>query len=169
MKRLEKFDSFINEEVEEGLVGVGFGTPQTAASWNMMGSMRNNVTGYQMTPIAGKVNDLGMGIAQQALDYEGNDNEDHSGVGYIKEAKEHVGNAIDEAYGSMSAESKEEPEGKAVTEEYIEIIDIDDALEDMKTGWDNWKNGPLTEPSDLKPAAKEFKAYITGWLNKNIK
>ena len=161
MEALKKFDKFT---IEEGLVAVGFGTPQTTASWNMMGSMRNNVTGYQMTPIAGKVTDLGMGIAQQALDYEGNDNGDHSGVGYIKEAKDYVGNAIDEAYGSMSAKNETQ-----VNEEYVEIINIDDALEDMKTGWENWKGGPLTRPSDIKPAAKEFKSYITWWLNKNIK
>lgn len=161
MKPLKKFDKFT---IEEGLVAVGFGTPQTTASWNMMGSMRNNVTGYQMSPIAGKVNDLGMGIAQQALDYEGNDNEDHSGVGYIKEAKDYIGNAIDESYGSMSAKNETQ-----VNEEYIEIINIDDALEDMKTGWENWKSGPLTEPSDIRPAAKEFKDYINGWLNKNIR
>jgi hypothetical protein len=166
MKRLKKFNSFV---IEEGLVAVGFGTPNTSASWNMTGAMRDKVTGYQMTPIAGRVKDLAMGVAQQGFYYQGNNNSDHSGSGYIKEAKNHIGNEIDEAYNSMSTETMDKPKGGAITEEYVEIINIDDALEDMKTGWDNWKGGPLTEPSDIKPAAKEFKAYITGWLNKNIK
>jgi hypothetical protein len=165
MKPLKKFDKFT---IEEGLVAVGFGTPQTTASWNMMGSMRNNVTGYQMSPIAGKVNDLGMGIAQQALDYEGNDNEDHSGTGYIKEAKDYIGNAIDESYGSMSAKNETK-----VNEEYIETLDgkkdITNALEEISLAWLDWKTGPATEPSDIRPAAKELKDYINWWLNKNIK
>jgi len=161
MDKLTNFDKYVKEN--EGLVAVGFGTPMTSATWSTAG-LRGGSTGYTFTPIAGRVKDLAMGIAQQGLDYEGNENPNHSGTQYIKEAKQHVGDAIDESYGSMSA-----TESEAITEEYVEIINIDDALEDMLTGWDNWKNGPLTEPSDIKPAAKEFKAYITGWLNKNIK
>ena len=35
--------------------------------------------------------------------------------------------------------------------------------------WDRWKNGPATEPSDIKPAAKELKGWITRWMKQNIK
>jgi hypothetical protein len=161
MDKLTNFDKYIKEN--EDLVAVGFGTPMTSATWSTAG-LRGGSTGYTFTPIAGRVKDLAMGIAQQGLDYEGNENPNHSGTGYIKEAKQHIGDAIDESYDSMSA-----TESVAITEEYVEIINIDDALEDMKTGWDNWKNGPLTEPSDIRPAAKEFKDYINWWLNKNIK
>ena len=35
--------------------------------------------------------------------------------------------------------------------------------------WDRWKNGPMTEPSDIKPAAKELKGWITRWMKQNIK
>jgi hypothetical protein len=161
MDKLTNFEKYVNEN--EGLVAVGFGTPASSASWSTA-SIRGGDTGYSMQPIAGRVKDLAMGIAQQGLDYEGNENPNHSGTEYIKEAKQHIGDAIDESYDSMSA-----TESVAITEEYVEIINIDDALEDMKTGWDNWKNGPLTEPSDIRPAAKEFKDYINWWLNKNIK
>ena len=166
MKRLEKFDNYLNEETNEDLVAVGFGYPQTAATWSTA-ALRNDVSGYQMTPIAGKVKDLAMGIAQQGLNYENNSNEGHSGTGYIKEAKNFLGNHIDEAYGGMNNESK------AVTEEYIETLDgkkdITNALEEISLAWLDWKTGPATEPSDIKPAAKELKAYIDSWLNKNIK
>ena len=162
MDKLTNFDKYIKEN--EALVAVGFGTPASSASWSMAG-LRGGDTGYSFQPVAGRVKDLAMGIAQQGLDYEGNENPNHSGVEYIKEAKNHIGDHIDETYDAMKGKDTRE----RVTEEYIEIINIDDALEDMLTGWDNWKNGPLTEPSDIKPAAKEFKAYITGWLNKNIK
>ena len=162
MDKLTNFDKYIKEN--EALVAVGFGTPASSASWSMAG-LRGGDTGYSFQPVAGRVKDLAMGIAQQGLDYEGNENPNHSGVEYIKEAKNHIGDHIDETYDAMKGKDTRE----RVTEEYIEIINIDDALEDMLTGWDNWKNGPLTVPSDIKPAAKEFKAYINGWMNKNIK
>ncbi len=168
MKKIEKFNDFLSESTDEGFVAVGFGTPNSAASWSTA-ALRNNTSGYELTPIAGNIKDLGQGIAQQAVNYETSANPDESGVGYIKEAKSMIGDHIDECYQHALEEHKENDSGKKVNEEYVEIINIDDALEDMKNGWEQWKNGPLTEPSDIRPAAKEFKAYITGWLNKNIK
>ena len=166
MDKLTNFDKYVKEN--EGLVAVGFGTPMTSATWSTAG-LRGGSTGYTFTPIAGRVKDLAMGIAQQGLDYEGNENPDHSGTGYIKEAKQHIGDAIDESYDSMSAGS----ESKQVTEEYIELIDgkgdIGAGIEMIKDAWLHWKNGPMTEPKHIRPAKKELIDYITQWLNKDIK
>jgi hypothetical protein len=165
MDKLTNFDKYVKEN--EGLVAVGFGTPMSSATWSTAG-LRGGSTGYTFTPIAGRVKDLAMGIAQQGLDYEGNENSNHSGTGYIKEAKQHIGDAIDESYDSMSA-----TESVAITEEYMETLDgkkdITNALEEISLAWLDWKTGPATEPSHVKPAAKELKAYINDWMNKNIK
>ena len=57
-----------------------------------------------------------------------------------------------------------------VNEEYIEIMrDLDEGLMLIKDGWLEWKNGPMTEPSDIKPAQKELMNYIIKWMKKNIK
>ena len=54
-------------------------------------------------------------------------------------------------------------------EEYIELMRTEDGLALIKDEWLNWKNGPMTEPSDIRPAQKELVNYITSWLKKNIK
>ena len=57
-----------------------------------------------------------------------------------------------------------------VNEEYIEIMrDLDEGLMLIKDGWLEWKNGPMTEPEDIKPAQKELMNYIIKWMKKNIK
>jgi|TARA_R100000093_G_scaffold69794_1_gene42236 hypothetical protein len=166
MDKLTNFDKYIKEN--EALVAVGFGTPASSASWSMAG-LRGGDTGYSFQPVAGRVKDLAMGIAQQGLDYEGNENPNHSGVEYIKEAKNHIGNHIDETYDAMKGKDTRE----RVTEEYIELIDgkgdIGAGIEMIKDAWLHWKNGPMTEPKHIRPAKKELIDYITQWLNKDIK
>ena len=57
-----------------------------------------------------------------------------------------------------------------INEEYIELMpEIANALGTIQMDWDRWKNGPATEPSDIKPAAKELKGWITRWMKQNIK
>ena len=57
-----------------------------------------------------------------------------------------------------------------VNEDYIELMpEIANALGTIQTDWARWKNGPATEPSDIKPAAKELKGWITRWMKQNIK
>ena len=62
---------------------------------------------------------------------------------------------------------------KAVNEDYIETIDgkgdIGAGLELIEEAWLDWGRGPMTEPGDIKPAAKELIGYINNWLKKNIK
>jgi|TARA_R110000822_G_scaffold249222_1_gene376725 hypothetical protein len=57
-----------------------------------------------------------------------------------------------------------------IKEEFIEIMhDLDDGLALIKDSWLDWRNGPVTEKGDIKPAQKELVTYIVGWLKKNIK
>lgn len=62
-----------------------------------------------------------------------------------------------------------EPNGP-LTEEYIEgMHDLDKGLALIEDSWLDWKKGPATEPSDIKPAQKELVNYIASWLKKKIK
>ena len=57
-----------------------------------------------------------------------------------------------------------------INEEYIELMpEVANALGTIQSDWERWKNGPMTEPSDIKPAAKELKGWITRWMKQNIK
>ena len=47
--------------------------------------------------------------------------------------------------------------------------DFDNGLDLIMDAWKDWKNGPMTEPSHIKPAQKEVIKYIASWLKKNIK
>ncbi len=63
-------------------------------------------------------------------------------------------------------------ESTEVNEEYIESMDsieIANALGKIKTLWDAWKGGPMTEPSDIKPAQRELKSWMDRWFKQNIK
>ena len=58
----------------------------------------------------------------------------------------------------------------AITEDYIELMpEVANALGVIESDWLRWKNGPMTEPDDIKPAAKELKGWITRWLKNTIK
>ena len=56
-----------------------------------------------------------------------------------------------------------------LNEEYIELMRLSEPLTLIRDEWLNWKNGPMTEPSDIKPAQKELMNYIIKWMKKNIK
>lgn len=59
---------------------------------------------------------------------------------------------------------------EVLTEEYIEIMDgLDDGLQLIVDAWKEWKDGPMTEPGDIKPAQKELLSYVERYLKKNIK
>ena len=63
-----------------------------------------------------------------------------------------------------------EQDSKPLNEEYIEIMrDLDEGLSLIKDGWDEWKNGPMTEKEDIKPAQKELMNYVVRWMKKNIR
>jgi len=59
-----------------------------------------------------------------------------------------------------------------VKEEYVESMDsieLANLLGQIGTLWSDWKKGPMTEPSDIKPAQKELTGWITRWMKQNIK
>ena len=39
----------------------------------------------------------------------------------------------------------------------------------IKDAWNDWKSGPMTEPSDIRPAQRELMKYVTDFMKKNIK
>lgn len=66
---------------------------------------------------------------------------------------------------------KNTAEQQQLKEEYVESMgpDFDNGLDLLADAWKDWKNGPMTEPSDIKPAQKELFNYVTKWLKKNIR
>jgi len=57
-----------------------------------------------------------------------------------------------------------------LNEEYIELMpNVEAALEQIAEDWIQWKAGPMTELSDIKPARKELLNYCTAFLKKFIK
>lgn len=57
-----------------------------------------------------------------------------------------------------------------IKEEYVEIMDgLEEGLSLIKDAWTDWRNGPMTEKHDIRPAQRELINYITGWMKKNIK
>ena len=63
-------------------------------------------------------------------------------------------------------------EKKHLREEYVESMDypvLKKALDTIVSQWSDWKKGPMTEPSDIKPAQKELMNFISTYLKKNIK
>ena len=73
--------------------------------------------------------------------------------------------------GKFDAPSKRTNEA-TLNEEYVESMDyikLANALGVIKTQWDIWKKGPLTEPSDIRPAQKELIDWVNRFLKQNIK
>jgi len=63
-------------------------------------------------------------------------------------------------------ESVDEGEGWIEAMDYNEIAN---SLGKVASLWDEWKGGPATETSHIKPAAKELKGWISRWMKHNIK
>ena len=45
---------------------------------------------------------------------------------------------------------------------YVEVMgpDFDQAINLLKTAWEEWKNGPATEPTDIPQAKQDILEYI---------
>jgi len=59
-----------------------------------------------------------------------------------------------------------------INEEYVESMDsvrLDKHLKEIEKLWKKWKNGPMTERSDIVPAGKELTHYILLWMRKTFK
>lgn len=99
----------------------------------------------------------------------------NKGTGYDMTGKnKDILDYLQSDYYALDAEGVEDMypellEGE-INEDYIELMpEIANALGTIQMDWDRWKNGPMTEPSDIKPAAKELKGWITRWMKQNIK
>jgi hypothetical protein len=51
----------------------------------------------------------------------------------------------------------------------MDLPELANAMGKVADLWKQWKNGPMTEPSDIKPAQKELKSWIDRWFKDNIK
>ena len=101
----------------------------------------------------------------------------NKGTGYDMTGKnKDILDYLQSDYYALDAEGVEDMypellEGE-INEEYIESMDsieIANALGKIKTLWDAWKDGPMTEPSDIKPAQRELKSWMDRWFKQNIK
>jgi len=82
------------------------------------------------------------------------------------------GQPVDSWESFSKAVNESVNEETKVNEEYVEVMDmpkIANALGEIQIQWEKWKNGPLTEPSDIRPAQKELKGWIDRWFKQNIK
>ena len=80
----------------------------------------------------------------------------------------------------MSREAEILKEIKLLSEEYrslnedeyvqsMNIPELANHLGAIEKLWSDWKKGPLTKPSDVKPAQKQLKGWIDRWFKSNIK
>lgn len=59
-----------------------------------------------------------------------------------------------------------------INEEYVEVMDpvrMANAMGEIQQCWEDWKNGPMTEPNMIKPAQKELKGWLDRWFKQTIK
>ena len=52
------------------------------------------------------------------------------------------------------------------SEGYVEVMgpDFDQAVELLQSAWEEWKNGPATEPEDIPQAKQDIIGYIGSLL-----
>jgi hypothetical protein len=155
MKKLENFDKF-----NEKFVAVGFGMPMASASWSTPARITYRDSAYDLAPIAGSIPDLSMGIAQQAHNYETNDNTQHTGDAYIDEAKGHINEAIDKAWSDKKLEAKE---SKKVNEDFVELMpNASRALLSAAKEYGKWYKNTLRNAPDPK-YKEELEDYLGGY------
>ena len=52
------------------------------------------------------------------------------------------------------------------SEGYVEVMgpDFDQAIELLQSAWEEWKNGPMTEPEDIPQAKQDILDYVASLL-----
>jgi hypothetical protein len=86
-----------------------------------------------------------------------------------RDAESKMNDLIQQLDADVSLEIIEEDR---LNEEYVEVMNmpvIANALGQIEQQWSDWKNGPLTEKGDIKPAQKELKGWLDRWFKQNIK
>ena len=51
----------------------------------------------------------------------------------------------------------------------MDSMQLDKHLKQIEKLWKDWKRGPMTEKSDIKPAGDELTHYILLWMRKTFK
>jgi len=155
---MEKINNF--EQFNEKFVAVGFGMPQASASWSTPARLSYRDSAYDLAPIAGNIPDLSMGIAQQAHNYETNDNTQHTGDAYIDEAKGHINEAIDKAWSDKKLEAKE---SKEVNEDFVELMpNASTSLRKAAIDYGKWYKNTLRNAPDPK-YKEELEDFLGGY------
>jgi len=77
---------------------------------------------------------------------------------------------LEDVFNDMEIVEGKSVNEESVNEEYVELMpEVANALGTIHTAWSEWKNGPLTQKHDIKPAQKELKGWIDRWFKANIK
>ena len=72
----------------------------------------------------------------------------------------------------LMVEQMKRLKGQLNEDEYVQSMNVPELanhLGEIKKLWDEWKSGPLTKSSDIKPAQKQLKGWIDRWFKSNIK
>jgi hypothetical protein len=100
---IKKFSEFA---MNEDIVPLGFAISSKPSYYTLASSGIR--TGYDMQPVVGPVMDLASNLSDHAIDYENNENPDHTARGYINEALKYVKEKCYETYESKCNESLDE-------------------------------------------------------------
>lgn len=143
---IKKFNEFA---MNEDIVPLGFAINSKPSYYTLASSGIR--TGYDMTPVVGPVMEAANSLATQALDYENNDNPDHTGRGYINEALKYIKEKCNECYESKCNESLKE---NNLNESNLEFIDKND--DEKKITIVNKKNYVVLTQFDLSKQNIDF-------------
>jgi hypothetical protein len=100
---IKKFSEFA---MNEDIVPLGFAISSKPSYYTLASSGIR--TGYDMQPVVGPISELASNLSDQAIDYEKNENPDHTARGYINEALKYVKEKCYETYESKCNESLDE-------------------------------------------------------------
>lgn len=143
---IKKFNEFT---MNEDIVPLGFAINSKPSYYTLASSGIR--TGYDMTPVVGPVMDLANKFAGQAIDYDKNENPDHTARGYLNEALKYVKEKCYECYESSCNES--------LNEANLEFIDKND--KDAKIAIINKSSYVVLNQLDLDGKNVDF------YINKN--
>jgi hypothetical protein len=152
---IKKFSEFA---MNEDIVPLGFAISSKPSYYTLASSGIR--TGYDMQPVVGPVMDLASNLSDQAIEYENNENPDHTAKGYINEALKYVKEKCYECYESKCNESLDESksyrndEDKEVNESNLEFIDKND--DEKKITIINKKNYVVLTQFDLSRQNIDF-------------
>lgn len=97
---IKKFNEFA---MNEDIVPLGFAISSKPSYYTLASSGIR--TGYDMQPVVGPVMDLASNLSDHAIEYEKNENPDHTAKGYINEALKFIKEKCYETYESKCNES----------------------------------------------------------------